>query len=111
MEPVGIKKGYREDGETRQIYPDHRGTLMVEMKELERIELHLGQGKQLAGWMVVGDRLKSLPVGSTFDPGNGTFFWQAGPAFCGDYQLLFMGRDAYGNLTKYTVFVRIAPKF
>lgn len=111
MEPVGMIKGYRNDVEPQPIYPNHQGILMVEMEELDRIELHLGEGKQLSGWMVVGEQLKPLPIGSTFDPANGILLWQAGLAFCGHYEFLFMERDAYGNMTKRTVFVHIAPKF
>jgi hypothetical protein len=111
MEPVGLIKGYREDVEPQLIYPNQQGVLMVEMEELGRIELRFGQGKQLSGWMVVGEQLKSLPIGSTFHPDEGTFLWQAGLAFCGDYQFLFMERDAFGNMTKWNVFVRVASKF
>jgi hypothetical protein len=109
--PVGIKKGYRNDAETREMFPDDKGIIHIQMKELERVELHFGAGKQLSGWMMVGDRFKSLPIGSTLDPENGIFYWGAGHGFCGVYPLIFVDRDVSGNMTKWIVLVHISPKF
>ncbi|MCP5101762.1 MAG: BACON domain-containing protein [bacterium] len=91
--------------------PGHGGIVTVEIKELERIRIHFGPGKQLSGWMVVGDKLRNLPIGSTLDRDKGIFYWQAGPGFRGEYRLVFMETDAYGNVTKRAVLVRIDPKF
>jgi hypothetical protein len=110
-EPIGVVKGFRKDAETRTVFPDYRGIVTVDIKELERIELHFGHGKELSGWMVVGDRFKALPVGSSLDRDNGIFYWQPGAGFCGDYRLFFVETDASGNLTHRTIIIRISPGF
>ena len=45
------------------------------------------------GYLVVGEELRPLPVGSSFDPERGIFFWQPGPAFLGEYSFIFIRED------------------
>jgi hypothetical protein len=42
------------------------------------------------GYQLIGDRLTSLPIGSTLDIEKGVFYWQPGPGFVGDYILDFV---------------------
>jgi hypothetical protein len=111
MKPVGIKEGYRDDAETREMFPDEKGIINIQMREMGRVELHFGAGKQLSGWMMVGNQFKSLPPGSTLDPDEGIFYWQASHGFCGVYPMMFVERDAFGNTAKRFVLFHITPKF
>jgi hypothetical protein len=60
---------------------------LPEIKELERVEFRFEGTMGLAplstytGFLVIGDQLKSLPIGSTLDTKNGIFTWQPGPGF------------------------------
>jgi hypothetical protein len=56
----------------------------VEMDELERVELELGATN---GYLLVNGDRRPLPVGSSIK--RGVFYWQAGPGFLGEYQLVF----------------------
>jgi hypothetical protein len=56
----------------------------VEMDELERVELELGATN---GYLLVNGDRRPLPVGSSIK--RGIFYWQAGPGFLGEYQLVF----------------------
>jgi hypothetical protein len=56
----------------------------VETEELGRIELSLGAP---AGHLLVGGEQRPLPIGSSIK--DGTFYWEVGPGFLGEYQLLF----------------------
>jgi hypothetical protein len=56
----------------------------VEITELGRVELPVGAS---AGYLLVNGERQPLPVGSTLK--DGIFYWQAGPGFHGDYELLF----------------------
>jgi len=62
----------------------HGEMLDIEMEELERIEQDLGA---TAGYLLVNGELRSLPIGSSIK--RGSFYWQPGPGFLGDYQLVF----------------------
>ncbi len=42
------------------------------------------------GYLVVGEELRPLPIGSFLDSEQGVFFWQPGPAFFGDYTFMFV---------------------
>lgn len=117
-EPVVIIKGYSNNGPYQKKYPDENEIIVVEIKELERVEIHL-QGKcewqpvligtNYRGYMKVNDRLKSLPVGSTLDTERGIFSWQPGVGFLGEYPLVFIEKHL-GQWVKKDIIVRIVPK-
>ena len=56
---------------------------MIEMEELDRIELDAGA---TSGQLLIEGQSSPLPVGSTLR--NGVFYWQVGPGFLGDYDLV-----------------------
>lgn len=89
---------------------------VLHIHELERIEVNLFQDNSqastsvLSGYLQVGNKLQALPIGSTLDRENGKFYWQPGPGFIGQYQLLFLEKDQAGFYTKKTVVVNIKPQ-
>jgi len=117
FQPVEILKGYKEGRIPELIYPGDEGVITIEIKELERVEIHL-QGKRewqplpkrtdYRGYMKVNDRLTSLPVGSTLDSQRGIFYWQPGVGFLGEYPLVFM-ENHFGQWVKKNIIVRIVP--
>jgi hypothetical protein len=100
-----------ELAELEMIYPNDQGMRTVEIKQLERIELHFGREGKISGWMMVGKQLHPLPIGSDIDPNSGIFCWQTGTAFLGKYQLVFMEKYPYGNPIGKNIVVKIKPKF
>lgn len=108
--PVIIEKGCNLDAVPQEIYPDESFNLDIEIRELERVKIDLGY-PQWNGYQVIGDQLRPLPVGSTLDTGRGIFYWQPGPGFIGDYQLVFIGSEEDGELKKQTIKITVAPKF
>lgn len=109
--PVGVVKGYGKDVEPCRIYPGDDGFILIEIAELERLEIRLGDDVDdgsafYSGFQAVGDRLTALPVGSTFDPVRGIFYWQAGLGFVGDYYFAFVEE----NIKRQNILVRIIPK-
>jgi hypothetical protein len=56
----------------------------IDMQELDRIEVEVGAD---TGCMLVNGERRPLPIGSTLR--DGVFYWQPGPGFLGEYQLLF----------------------
>jgi hypothetical protein len=60
------------------------------------------------GYLIVGDELRPLPIGSTLDAIMGIFSWQPGPGFLGDYQLAFADRE---NKNRLGLTVRIEPRY
>jgi alkaline phosphatase len=84
---LGDKKGI----EVHNIFPDNQGIKHIKIKELERVGIQLSHpGSDISGYMVVGNQLRPLPVGSTLDIKTGTFYWQPGPGFIGEYKLVFL---------------------
>ena len=62
---------------------------MVRGEELDRFEIVLGDGSDsYRGYLRVGSKLESLPVGSRLDAG--TFTWSPGLGFVGAYDLVFV---------------------
>lgn len=61
--------------------------------------------------MVVGNQLRALPIGSTFDTEKGIFYWHPGPGFIGKYRLVFVTRSEIGTFTKRNITIKIVPQF
>jgi hypothetical protein len=79
---------------------EHEGVIALEVDELSHIELPLGA---TWGYLLAGDQPTQLPIGSTLR--NGTFYWQLGPGFLGDYPMTFERT----NGTPVRVIVRVTP--
>jgi hypothetical protein len=115
---IRIKKGYDEDTEPREIYPDENEIITIEIKELERLEIHIPEGtrglaplSRYSGYHVVGPQLRPLPIGSYLDTEKGIFYWQPGAGYLGEYRLVFIERDADIGMKKRTLLVKITPKY
>ncbi len=117
-EPVQIKKGYHLDSKPQPIYPGDKGSITINIKELERIEISLHEGtgglaplSGCTGFLKVGSQLRNLPCGSTLDNKNGVFYWQPGLGYHGKYQLIFILRGKTGKLTKRFITIKINSKY
>jgi hypothetical protein len=111
---VGLKTGYRKGVKPHRADVDYDGTVQVTLKQDNRLELHLFQGKgyrNCDGYMVVGEQLRMLPAGSTLDRKRGIFYWHAGTGFFGEYELMFVVEDVSGKITKRPVKVSIVSKY
>jgi len=100
--PLRIKKGYNPDTDPVEVHPDDKGIIHFQIKELERLEIRFSKPAL---------NLSPLPIGSFLDSERGVFYWQTGPGFVGNYRLVFIEKDKYGNKTKKDVWVTIVPKF
>jgi photosystem II stability/assembly factor-like uncharacterized protein len=126
---AGIIKKYNH-GEPQKVYPNDNGIINIEIKELERLEIHinacahldshltlntqhLAQKNTLSnhyqGYLMVGNQLKPLPIGSTLDTKRGIFYWQPGPGFIGEYRFMFVLKEANGKTNKQDMIVKIVP--
>jgi hypothetical protein len=127
--PVEVIKGYKKDVESQQVYPEKNGIITIEITELERIEFYIynngarveekgsknskfkiQNSKLYSGYQVIGDRLTSLPTGSTLDQKRGVFYWQPGPGFYGDYDFVFIKEEG-NNKEQVRIRVKILPRF
>ncbi len=114
--PVGIIKGFNRNAEPFESYPDRNGIITVKITELERLEIRLfpegtaGLALLYNGYQVIGDRLVSLPIGSTLDWKRGVFYWQPGPGFIGNYRFVIIERDQNQELKKRYLHITIGPK-
>lgn len=100
---VGVGTGYRKNLEIREMYPDESGIVTVKIRELERVVVHLGAGVRPLS-------TRGLPVGSTFDPELGIFYWSPGPGFLGLYEFVFIEKSEKGQPTKRIIHIGISPK-
>jgi hypothetical protein len=110
---IGLKRGYKKNVKPERIPVGKNGRIQIELKEDNRIELHLAQspGYWYSGYLVVGKELRPLPTGSSLDRKTGVFYWQPGPGYIGKYELLFIAADAFGKMNKGPVTITITPKF
>jgi hypothetical protein len=124
--PIRVKKGYNQYIKPHERFPGENGNFSIEIKELERIEVQLFEGTRgLAplsafhepppnnrmGFLVVGDQLRTLPIGSTFNPQTGIFSWIPGAGFVGTYRFIFLEEKQNKELSRTFITVNILPKF
>lgn len=110
FDTVRVRKGYSEYTEPEAVNPDPYGRVEIEIREVERVEFILGS-RILVGYTQIEDQLRPLPIGSSLDSENGIFYWQPGPGFIGEYDLVFIREDEYGMQRRIQVRVNIRPKF
>ncbi|MCP4154422.1 MAG: hypothetical protein GY757_42250, partial [bacterium] len=104
---ISVKKGATPNNWETNLAAGLTGFYSINLNEVERLEVNLGQGANLEGFMVAGEYLNSLPAGSTLDKETGIFYWQPGPGFYGNYRLVFIDTDAEGNQQRTMVTVSI----
>lgn len=108
--PVKFRRGFDKNNDIALIHQDDKGTSLLKIRELERIEIQLIKDEGfVSGYLLSGSQLRPLPIGSTLK--NGIFSWIPGPGFLGDYVLLFAVKGPDGALSKREFIVRIEPKF
>ncbi len=115
-EPVVVKKGYDGNAGAEVLYPGPGGIIDVQIREDQRVEIYLRSGLfseagVVSGYMITGERLQLLPIGSTLDNGRGIFYWQPCAGFFGHYRFVFVEKAADGKVTKKLVNVVIKPKY
>lgn len=112
-QPIKWSTGFTTNTTTiRQTTPNLKGQTHLHSKETEPLNIHFGidfSPKQ--GYLVVGEQLLPLPIGSTLNQKTGCFHWLPGPGFIGEYELLFTGTTANGELRKKEIHITIKPKF
>jgi hypothetical protein len=111
--PIRVKKGYNQNIKPHRRFPDETGNITIKIEELERIEVHFPgpPTDNWTGFQVVGDQLRALPIGSTFNPQTGIFCWQPGPGYVGKYKLVFIKHISNGKMFKRDVTIKIVSKF
>jgi hypothetical protein len=109
VEGVKVKRGLNRNLEPNEVYPDDNGNITIEIEELERVVIQVGEMPGLySGYQLSGEELRPLPPGSTFDVVRGVFYWGPGPGFVGNYEFVFF--DRFNNRLK-KVTINILPKY
>lgn len=98
---VYVKKGYRTDAQLQEISPGPGRTVNINIRHMERLEIHLPGS---------GVSIETLPPGSTLDRESSTFYWQPGPVLMGNFQLGFTAVDQEGSMFTTVVHVAIAAR-
>lgn len=114
IEPISIKKGFKENVEYSSVFPDEAGINRIKIRTGERIEIKISGNKytEVTGYMVLNkDELGPLPIGSTLDAKKGIFYWMPGPGFIGEYQFVFVVKGPNEAMIRKNIIVTIIPKF
>jgi hypothetical protein len=85
-EPVLVRRG---DGELEQQVSAESGVRLVDVQPGQRMQIRLPHGYTEAYQVVSRSQRRSLPIGSTWDPASGTFYWQPAPGFLGSFVITF----------------------
>jgi hypothetical protein len=109
-EPLEVTKGYKRNDIPQIVYPDENGDITIEINQLERVEIHFfGEEASLTNSARSTLNVSPLPIGSTLDMENGVFYWQPGPAFLGEYRLVFIDKIGDIAVGRKNIIVKIVP--
>jgi len=111
FDPVAVKRGFDQAVPFEIVSPDNYGTIRLDIREVERLEVDIGKGKGFRGYLIVGGERRPLPIGSTLDPKRGLFSWMPGPGFFGAYDLIFLKDEDLRMTRRISIRVLIKPKF
>jgi hypothetical protein len=110
-EPLEVTKGYKTNDRPQTVYPDEEGNTTIEITQLERVEIHFfGQEAALTDSSGSTLNVSPLPIGSTLDIEKGVFYWQPGPAFLGEYRLVFIDKVRDLAVGRKNIIMKIVPK-
>jgi hypothetical protein len=116
-ETVRVRTGY-DDQDAEQLFKTgKKGSISLEIRELERVVISPGNGDNTTGWtafQVVGKQARELPLGSTFNPRTGTLYWAPAHGFIGEYLIRFVSSTGSTGQMKpkaIDVTIKIKPRF
>lgn len=93
-EPIKAQTGYDTETSTTTLNADEKNVFQLHVNALKRTQIQvvnqMKPGTHLAGFLLVAGQYQPLPVGSHLDVQRGIFYWQPGPAFYGEYRLIFV---------------------
>jgi hypothetical protein len=112
---VEVRKAASDDSSPQLVFPEWLGEIRLRTREAELVEVRLASQfddspARYEGYVVVGGRMRPLPVGSTLNTRTGAFSWQPGPGFIGKYDFVFLRTSDQGLKTRIPVEIRIGPK-
>ena len=101
------------------VFPETNGSIRIQIPEVSRVVVSLhekatreseaARSRYEAYELVLG-QLRPLPIGASFDSRNGVLYWQPGPGFLGEYEIVFLRNEAGGGSSRRTVKITIVPK-
>ena len=107
--PISGRRGYSDSTPLRR-YRVVDGVSTVQSEELDRIELRLGGGQGLTGYVRSAGGLAPLPIGSALNASTGVFTWQPGVGFVGNYDLAFVRWAGGRAISRQDVRIVLNPK-
>lgn len=108
--PILVKRGLKSPQLLK--YSDSNGLTNIEIQELGQLELQFPkESASINGYMLVGNQLRELPIGSTFDRKTNAFYWQPGIGFNGQYRFVFIKKRLDEGMYRRDIQVYILPKF
>jgi len=115
--PVFVRRGTVLDAPVEMVVPDGDGISRISVFEITRIALYLekeisdereeamiqrgarilhkvpSSAVRYEAYALANGRLRNLPIGASFDNVDGVFYWQPGPGFLGEYQIIIVDTE------------------
>jgi len=95
--PVFLKRGFCDEPPGEAVFPETDGVIRIAMARDSRLGLSLNQDsigdggtQRYQAYALIGEELRPMPIGCSFDAGAGVLFWQPGPGFRGEHQFILV---------------------
>jgi hypothetical protein len=112
VDGVNVRRGFEPTASLRPVAAGLR-SVGVWHPMFDRVEVHLedepAARATYEGYLVKGNRLAPLPVGSSLDRRRGVFAWQPGVGYVGSYDFVFVRTASDGGRERIPVRVVLEP--
>ena len=94
-----VRTGFNNQLYGNPITFDEKGIQTITIKQITPVEIQITEKDcQMEGYLLIGNRYSSLPLGTTIK--NGTFYWLPEPGFWGKYRFVFIIHNPEGDMCK-----------
>lgn len=130
--PIFLKRGFMDEQAAETISPEADGRIWIQIPQVSRLAVYLNRDQSFEdeadriaraerilvaaknpvpssryqAYALVGDELRPLPIGASFDSRDGILFWQPGPGFLGEHKFILI--DSV-SMTRKTISITIIP--
>jgi len=101
--PVQVRKGFNPDAPAQTVFPDENGVIPIQIRELERIEVHFGEN--------AGKFTRELPLGCTWDSETGVLSWFPAHGFFGVYDFIMIRKAESRGKMKQHLRIAITARY
>lgn len=111
--PLIFATGHAAIPSFQSIHPGQHGCQHVTLAQDQRLIIQPAQldAQLVDARLLVNNQVRPLPIGSSLNPHHGTFYWQVGPGFLGEFSFILIFKHTNDSFSYQEILIDVLPKF